>query len=112
MEPATQWLSLRRSVKFGTVFPRPGVMLATSRVGVDLQWYGINVWVYNNNDPAYLHMKKIGRLANWSTAGSLHTGGCQALLADGSVRFLSENIDAGTRANLHYRADGNVIGEF
>ena len=82
------------------------------QVGIDLQWYGINVWVYNNNDPAYLFMKKVGRLANWATAGSLHTGGCQALLADGSVRFLSENIDAGTRANLHYRADGNVIGEF
>ncbi len=82
------------------------------QVGVDLAWYPINCWVYNNNDPAYLYMKKIGRLANWATAGSLHTGGSQVLLADGSVRFLSENIDTTTRQNLHYRADGRVLGEF
>ena len=44
--------------------------------------------------------------------GSLHTGGSQVLLADGSVRFLSENIDTTTRQNLHYRADGRVLGEF
>ena len=43
---------------------------------------------------------------------SLHTGGCHALLADGSVRFISQNIDAGTIRKLCDRADGGVVGDF
>jgi prepilin-type processing-associated H-X9-DG protein len=42
----------------------------------------------------------------------MHTGGCHVTLADGSVRFISENIDATTRARLGYIADGNPVGEF
>jgi hypothetical protein len=34
------------------------------------------------------------------------------LLGDGAVRFISENIDTGTRQRLHYRADGQPTGEF
>ena len=55
---------------------------------------------------------KKGRLSNWASAGSLHTGGCHVLLGDGAVRFVSENIDTTTRQRLHYRADGQVLGEF
>ena len=43
---------------------------------------------------------------------SRHEGGAQFLLADGAVRFLSENIDSGTYLNLGSKADGNVIGEY
>ncbi|WP_459554326.1 DUF1559 family PulG-like putative transporter [Lacunimicrobium album] len=44
---------------------------------------------------------------------SNHKGGSQFLLADGSVRFLSENIDhAGTYQRLGGRSDGQVIGDF
>jgi prepilin-type N-terminal cleavage/methylation domain-containing protein len=59
------------------------------------------------------------------TARSLHTGGVQALLADGSVRFISENIDytwgvtdcgpaddRGVWQRIHTRGGGEVIGEF
>lgn len=43
---------------------------------------------------------------------SQHPGGVQVLLADGAVRFVSENIDLGTLLSLAAAKDGNVIGEF
>jgi prepilin-type N-terminal cleavage/methylation domain-containing protein/prepilin-type processing-associated H-X9-DG protein len=47
-----------------------------------------------------------------SAARSLHTGGVQVALCDGSVRFISENIDLATWRNLFSRGDGQVLGEF
>lgn len=43
---------------------------------------------------------------------SQHTGGVQFLLCDGSVHFVSENIDYDLFRNLGERGDGNVLGEF
>lgn len=43
---------------------------------------------------------------------SQHTGGVHILLADGSARFMSENISLATMYNLANIADGNVIGDF
>ena len=53
-----------------------------------------------------------GRLRDWGTVGSLHVGGAQAALGDGSVRFLSENTDGTILDRLAFIADGQVIGEF
>ena len=44
--------------------------------------------------------------------GSMHSGGAQFCLADGSVRFLSENIDQILYENLSTMQDGEVVGEF
>ena len=45
-------------------------------------------------------------------ARSYHTGGVQAALGDGTVRFISENIDSTIWTNLLSIQDGNVLGEF
>lgn len=52
--------------------------------------------------------------SNFRNAGmySFHTGGVQIALADGSARFISENIAAYTLASLITRAGGEVPGEF
>ncbi|MFO0975888.1 MAG: DUF1559 domain-containing protein [Planctomycetaceae bacterium] len=46
------------------------------------------------------------------SASSYHTGGVQVCLADGSVRFVSDNVDFGTWVKLGARNDGQVLGDF
>jgi prepilin-type N-terminal cleavage/methylation domain-containing protein len=43
---------------------------------------------------------------------SPHEGGVQALLCDGSVRFISENIDLSNLKRIATRNDGQTVGEF
>lgn len=52
--------------------------------------------------------------ANARTVGlySWHTGGATVTLADGSAKFISENISAYTLASLITRAGAEVVGEF
>jgi prepilin-type N-terminal cleavage/methylation domain-containing protein len=47
-----------------------------------------------------------------TNASSMHVGGCHVLLADGAVRFVSENTNLTTLQYLAWIADGNVLGEF
>lgn len=50
---------------------------------------------------------------NWTRSfRSDHVGGVQFTLADGSVRFISENIDSALLDALATRNGGEVIGEF
>lgn len=51
-------------------------------------------------------------LPQHSGAGSFHEGGCHALLGDGAVRFLSENLNLITFENLCKITDGLTVGEF
>ncbi len=46
------------------------------------------------------------------TFNSYHTGGAQFCFADGSVHFLTENLDYLTFTQLAYAHDGNTVGEF
>jgi len=43
---------------------------------------------------------------------SAHTGGVHVLLVDGTVRFISNNVDIGTLARLASRDDGLPVGDF
>lgn len=81
--------------------------------GVDLTYgNGINYWKCCSWYTPPNVSGTVGRLGDWSTVGSLHTGGAHVLLGDGAVRFISENIDRVTRNNLAYISDGNPLGEF
>jgi hypothetical protein len=44
--------------------------------------------------------------------GSLHTGGAHFAMGDGTVRFISTNINLATLQFLSRTADGNVVGPF
>ena len=53
-----------------------------------------------------------GLAGRWVFARSYHVGGVQGTMADGSVRFFSNNIDRQTWMKLVMHADGQTIGEF
>lgn len=44
--------------------------------------------------------------------GSMHVGGAHFVMADGAVRFISENISSTTFTGLGTRATAEVLGEF
>jgi prepilin-type N-terminal cleavage/methylation domain-containing protein len=48
----------------------------------------------------------------WRAARSNHVGGVHLLLADGAVRFVSENIDQVVWRSLSTRSGNEIIGEF
>jgi len=56
----------------------------------------------------------VGGWANpsWHAFSSKHPGGTQFLLGDGSVRFVSTNINNQTYQRLGTIGDGNVIGDY
>jgi prepilin-type N-terminal cleavage/methylation domain-containing protein len=83
--------------------------------GVDLAYpYGINFNLCCSWDsppfqrtPVYRH-----RLGDWSTAGSMHPGGAQFTLGDGSVQFISETTDQAVLNRLAYIGDGEPVGQY
>jgi prepilin-type N-terminal cleavage/methylation domain-containing protein/prepilin-type processing-associated H-X9-DG protein len=74
-------------------------------VGIDAGSNGINKWTY----PSSLTQPRRGQLGSWSYAGSLHPGGCNFLLADGSVHFISEGTDLAILRQLVMMADGSSV---
>lgn len=78
-------------------------------VGLNLVSYPINRFYYSSLSPPELPQ---GKLGSWSYAGSFHVGGMHCLLADGSVHFVSENLDTTIRQNLARMSDGKVLGEW
>ena len=71
-----------------------------------------------NGDPSYLApCQSLGGNAWWTPSGagahaaarSVHTGGVNVALADGSVRFFSNSIDLATWRRMGTRAGGEVV---
>lgn len=74
-----------------------------------------NAWVYTNGiqpSRGINHVDTRSGLPYAFDAGSKHTGGCHILLGDGSVRFLSENVNNNIVRALVSIAGGEVIGEY
>ncbi|MDG1895039.1 MAG: DUF1559 domain-containing protein [Fuerstiella sp.] len=104
--------------------------------GTDLGWMsGTSATLRNTgvriNDSAQRTWNNAGRAAGYETGvdetqpgdspepdyatggfSSRHVGGSQVALADGSVRFLSENIGLKVYQNLGNRDDGQIVDEF
>jgi prepilin-type processing-associated H-X9-DG protein len=56
----------------------------------------------------YWHPRRGAIAHNRSTAASLHPGGCQMLMGDGAVRFLSEQTAFSVLNQLKRMRDGNA----
>jgi Protein of unknown function (DUF1559) len=78
----------------------------------DNRCYNFNTIRYAPNTRPASTLNGVGNATCNTPMMSAHTGGFQALLGDGTVRFVSSNIDIMTLKNLAQRADGNVIGEW
>ena len=113
-------------IRVGTVNTDPRGTWALGRVGPSLvagcdnvgDCYGINTKGSNGDDVAdCTDSAAIGNGCWGSGDGqmgpkSLHVGGCHALLGDGTVRFLSENMNTDVMRGLNSTAGSEKLGEF
>ena len=77
--------------------------------GVDIKT-GINRWNYPVLGSWYTGDRTVrrGQLFSWGMGGSLHPGGANSCLADGSVRFLSETTEAMPTTSMNNVPVGTV----
>ncbi len=102
------------NVAFGTAFTADGWGWSDINGGFSVD--GANSAGVQNNTSGSGTPTIVGTCSmnctNDSEMYSFHVGGAQVLLADGSVRFLSENISGATLVGLITLQGGEVLGEF
>lgn len=93
-----------------------GLWIGPRHVSSSAGWhssvYGMDVENVGGGNATYLIG---GSSATWGKdwiASSTHTGGIQVTMGDGSVRFVTQNIDRLTYLAIVTPAGGEVIGEF
>ena len=93
----------------GTTFGGP--VSATMPNGADSWSTGLTSVQYRINSPTLA----AGSDTPWdpnTIINSFHVGGIHGLMGDGSVRFVSDNVDMGILRNICSREDGVPVGEF
>jgi len=72
---------------------------------------GINVWnsAWTNPPTPGKDPPRTGRVGSWAWAGSLHPGGCNFVIGDGSVKFLDEDTPRVVMEHLAMISDGNSV---
>lgn len=89
---------------------------ATGGANLGFAWMGSNfipsIWNKYPNDPANPNPAKLASTDAAYGFSSFHTGGYQFALGDGSVRFISENIDKNTYWAISAMSNNWVNGEF
>jgi prepilin-type N-terminal cleavage/methylation domain-containing protein/prepilin-type processing-associated H-X9-DG protein len=74
---------------------------------------GVNYWEMASDDPEDLAAAAAAAAPVVAqTFNSIHSGGANLALADGSVRFVSQSTDALTLRRLGNRHDGEVVSRF
>ena len=73
-------------------------------IGIDLPTNGINRW-----NSSWVMDPRPGQLVTAGTPGSLHPGGLHFVMGDGSVHFVSEDMDRITQSLLSRMADSRTV---
>jgi len=75
-------------------------------------WFGAGQAIGGPLLYAPIYLTAWGINNEWPAASSLHVGGAHSLVADGSVRFMSQNINWTVWNNLNSRNANDMVGEF